>query len=169
MHRVEKASAGGGSVGAGNPSAGGGESHKAFSESRFVALRGSSSESAPADGHNPRTPWPSAQPTQGGETTLQLRVVSLQTRSGPWGSHPKGMRTLAPSAPLAFPGETTLELILLLLLVVPINTQKVLQLPQREMVPYSLPVRPHHRQLTKRDLGSFDFKLLNSIERSGEE
>jgi hypothetical protein len=47
--------------------------------------------------------------------------------------------------------------------VVPINTQKALPPPQREMVPYSLPVRPH-RQLTKRDLGSFDFKLLNSIE-----
>ncbi len=31
------------------------------------------------------------------------------------------------------------------------------------MVPYSLHVRLN-RQLTKRDLGSFDFKLLNSIE-----
>jgi hypothetical protein len=31
------------------------------------------------------------------------------------------------------------------------------------MVPYSLPARPH-RQLTKRGLGTFDFKLLNSIE-----
>jgi hypothetical protein len=45
---------------------------------------------------------------------------------------------------------------------VPIDTRKAPQ-TQREMVPYSLPVLPH-RQLTKRDLGAFDVKLLDSIE-----
>jgi hypothetical protein len=35
--------------------------------------------------------------------------------------------------------------------------------PQQELAAYSTPVSPN-RQLTKRDLGSFDFKLLNAIE-----
>jgi hypothetical protein len=45
--------------------------------------------------------------------------------------------------------------------IVPIDTRKAQ--PQREIVPYSLSVRPY-RQLTKRDLGTFDLKLLNTIE-----
>jgi hypothetical protein len=97
------------------------------------------------------------------ETTLQLRVVSLQTRSGPWaGSSPEGDEDSCAFSTSRIPNRDDSKddppsp-------VVPINAQKALPPPQREMVPYSLPVRPH-RQLTKRDLGSFDFKLLNSIE-----
>jgi hypothetical protein len=44
---------------------------------------------------------------------------------------------------------------------VPISTRKI---PQRELAAYySMPGRPN-RQLTKRDLSAFDFKLLNAIE-----
>ncbi len=41
-----------------------------------------------------------------------------------------------------------------------ISTRKV---PQQELAAYSMPGRPN-TQLTKRDLGSYDFKLLNAIE-----
>jgi hypothetical protein len=42
----------------------------------------------------------------------------------------------------------------------PISTRKT---PQQELAAYSMPGRPN-RQLTKRDLGAFDFRLLNAIE-----
>jgi hypothetical protein len=124
----------------------------------------SAGQDAPADGHNPRTPWPSVQPTQGGGDDPSTQGGGSESSDEVWavGSSPKGDEDLCGFStpripkwddPKVDPPSP----------VVPINAQKVLPSPQRKMVPYSLPVRSH-RQLTKRDQGSFDFKLLNSIE-----
>jgi hypothetical protein len=126
----------------GNPSARGGVSHKASSESRFVALRGSSSKAAPANGHNLCTPWPSVQPAQGEGDSPSSEGGESSGKELPGAKESSPSRDEDSCAfstpripkrddPRVDPPSPF----------VPIDTRKVPP-PQREMNPYSLPVRP---------------------------
>ncbi len=123
----------------GSPSAGGGESYKTSSESRFVALRESRSEAAPADGHNPRTSWPSVQQAQeGGRSSSEGGESSGKELPGAKESSPgRDEDSCAFSTP-RIPKRDDLRVDPSSPFV-PIDTRKAPQ-PQRKMVPYSLPV-----------------------------
>ncbi len=113
-----------------------------------------------ADEHNPRPSWPCVDEVQEGnslyekggdsqeEEASDARDKAPQQRADPFSfaTHriPKsdGQR-----ADHSFPSE-------------PISARKV---PQHDVASYALPGRPN-RQLTKRDLGAYDFKFLNAIE-----
>jgi hypothetical protein len=59
--------------------------YKAASESRPVALRGSSSEAAPAGEQNPRTSWPSVQQAQAGGSPSSEGGGRVLGKGATWG------------------------------------------------------------------------------------
>ncbi len=73
---------------------------------------------------------------------------ALQERAGPFPFEtPRIQKSDGPRADSSSPNE-------------PISIRKV---PQHDVASYALPGKPN-RQLTKDDLGSYDFQLLNAIE-----
>jgi hypothetical protein len=128
---------------------------------RFEAIRGTGSN-APGftDERNPRPSWLCVDEVPVGNNLPYKEGISQehqvsdevdkapQQRAGPFPFEtPRIQKSDGPSADPSLPNE-------------PISIRKV---PQQDVASYALPGKPN-RQLTKDDLGSYNFQLLNAIE-----
>jgi hypothetical protein len=129
---------------------------------RFVAIRGTGSNApASADGRNPRPSWPSVDETQTGDSLLEEGRIPREYEAqndkdkepqqradpSPFATPriPKGVGQSANPTPSFEP---------------PSDRKKV---HPNDAASYALPGKPN-RQLTKRDLVTYDTTLLNEIE-----
>jgi hypothetical protein len=129
---------------------------------RFVAIGGTGSDTpASAGGHNPRPSWPCVDEVQGGGNSLYEGGRNFQEYEAS-GDRDKAPQQRADPFPFATPripksdGQRAdpsppYE---------PISTRKV---QPHDVASYELSGKPN-RQLTKHDLGPYEFKLLNAIE-----
>jgi hypothetical protein len=128
---------------------------------RFVAIRGLGSNApASADEHNPRPSWPCVDEVQGGNSFYEIGGNSQEEEASD--ARNKAPQQRADSFPFATPRipKSDVQIADPTSPSEPISARKV---PQHDVASYALPGRPN-RQLTMRDLGAYDFKLLNAIE-----
>jgi hypothetical protein len=125
-----------------------------FNGGRFVAIRGAGSNApASAGGHDLRPARPCAENVQEEEKPQEEEVSEAegnapQQRADPFPfATSRNPKSDGPRAEVYSPSA-------------PFSARLV---PQQELAAYSMPSRPN-RQLTKRDLGSYDYRSLNAIE-----
>ncbi len=142
----------------GNPTKGDSKSLVDSNEGRFVAIRRAGSKApASASEHDLRPALPCAEDVRGGNSPSMKGSNSQEEEASDARGDAPQQR--ADSFPFATPAKSNGQRADSSSPSAPISARKV---PQQELASYSMPVRPN-RQLTKRDLGSYDFKLLNAI------